>query len=122
VRDLLAGYAEQAQEAVEDGGRVGRWLGRVGVEPAQVDEQHPVERRLAGEEVSGVDGELGFADPGHPLNRGDHDCAAIDGAVVQGVAELVQFGGAAGEIDQIGWQPVLGPYLCRCPGFPADHP
>jgi hypothetical protein len=33
------------------------------VKPAQVDEQHPVERHLAGEKVPGVDSELGFPAP-----------------------------------------------------------
>jgi hypothetical protein len=36
------------------------------VEPAQVNEQHPVKRRLAGQQVPGVDGELGLPTPAIP--------------------------------------------------------
>jgi hypothetical protein len=51
------------------------------VEPAQVDEQYPVELIVPGEEVPGMDGELGLADPGHPGDRGDHDRTAVDGGM-----------------------------------------
>mgnify|MGYP007027452655 CR=1 FL=1 len=37
--------------------RIGRRLGRVGVEAAQVDEEHPDERPLGRHQVSGVDGQ-----------------------------------------------------------------
>jgi hypothetical protein len=81
VRDLLAGYPQQAQEAVQYRGRIGGRLGGVGVEAAQVDEQHPVEEIVPGEEMPRPDGELGLADPGHPGDHGDHDrTAAVDGA------------------------------------------
>ena len=122
VWDLLTGNPEQAQESVEDRGRVGRWLGRVGMEPAQVDEQHPGVGRFADEQVPGVDGQLGLADPGHPGDRGDHHRPAILPPVVQRPSELVQFDGAAGERGQIMWQPVLNPDL-RCGlDLPADDP
>jgi hypothetical protein len=49
VRDLLAWYSQQTQEAVQDGGWLGWGLGGVGVESAQVDEQDPVEPPLLGE-------------------------------------------------------------------------
>jgi hypothetical protein len=121
VRDLLTGHPEQAQKTVQDGGRVGRWLGRVGVEPAQVDKQHLAETLLAGEEVCGVDGQLGLADPGHPFDRGDHHRPTTGGAVMQCLTEPVEFGAAAGEPDQVRRQRVLDPALGRRPGLPTDN-
>jgi hypothetical protein len=97
VGDLLGGHPQQAQEPVQDRCRIGRWLGRVGVEAAQVDEEHPVDRFLADQPVPGVDGELGLADPGHPLDRGDHHRVTGLG----GLLELVEFEDAAGEPGQV---------------------
>jgi hypothetical protein len=60
--------------------------------------------------MPGVDGQLGLADPGHALDRRDHDRVASD-AAAQYLAELVEFCGAAGEVGQVGGQRVLRPDL-----------
>jgi hypothetical protein len=113
---LLPGHAEQAQEPVQDCRRVGRRLRRI--EAAEVDEQHPLERLLLVQQVPGVDGELGLADPGHPLDRGDHHRLPA----LCRVAEPVEFAGAAGEPGQILRQAVLHPDLRHRLDLPAHDP
>ncbi|MDT4987309.1 MAG: hypothetical protein QOI74_1403 [Micromonosporaceae bacterium] len=122
VRDLVAGYPQQTQETVQHGGRVGRRVRPIGVDPAQIDEQHPVERLLPGEEMPGVDGELGLADPGHSGDRGDHHRTTVDIAVMQHPPQPVQLGATAGEPGQVLRQPVLNPDLRRRLALPTDHP
>ncbi len=118
VGDPLARHAEQPEEPVEHGGRVGGRLGQVGVEAAQVDEQHLVPRAVAGQDVTRVDREAGLADPGHALDHGDPGRAAV---AVRQCREAVQLGGAAGELGQVVGQRVLGADLGRGLGLGADH-
>jgi hypothetical protein len=114
VRDEVAGPAEQAQEAVEHGGRVGRGLARIGVEAAQVHEEH-LDRLLAGERVTGPHDELGLADSRHP---GDHHRLAGTGRG----EHPVDLGGPAGEAGQAVRQGVLDPHLGRGAGLAGHHP
>ena len=65
VWNLVAGYFQQTEKGLEDSGRVRWWLGRVGVETAEVHEQDPVDRLVVSEKVAGMDGELGLADATH---------------------------------------------------------
>ncbi len=69
--DLLRGHGELPQKRLQDGRRVrGR---EVRVEATQVHVQlHLGEVPAANELVRRVDGELGLADTGHALDRGDH--------------------------------------------------
>jgi hypothetical protein len=87
------------------------------VEPAEIDEQHVLERLLPVQPVPGVDGELGLADPDHPLDSGDHHRVPV----ARGAAQPVQFGDPAGERLQLLRQRVVDPHLGHRLGFPADH-
>ncbi|WP_250029387.1 hypothetical protein [Paractinoplanes maris] len=118
VRDAVAGHVEQAQEPVEDGRGVGRWLGVVGVEPAQVDEQHPVERIELVQPVRGVHGELGLADTGHPLDRRDHHVGPGAG----GEQQPVQLTDAPGEPGHVGRQAPVDPHLRHGLDLAGDDP
>ena len=71
MRHPVAGQPEHPQETVEDRVRVGRRLARIGVEPAQIDEEHPIERFVRGQRVTHPYGKLGLADPRHAGDGGD---------------------------------------------------
>jgi hypothetical protein len=68
------------------------------------------------QEVTGVDGELGLADPGHALDRGDHHGVARP----RRAPEPVELAGPAGEPGQVRGQPVLDPDMRRRLGLAAD--
>jgi hypothetical protein len=87
------------------------------VEPAQVDEEHVVERPPPGEPVPDVDGEPRLADAGHAAQcRDDHRLATVGHP-----EDPVQLGRAAGETGQILRQRVQHPDLGGRPHLAADH-
>jgi len=72
----------------------------------QVDEQLPV-AEPSGEPVRGVHGQGGLADPGHPVDRGDHHRARVSRTVgrLGKLQQTRQFGLPAGEHAGVSRQP-----------------
>jgi hypothetical protein len=112
VRHLLAGHPEQAEEAVEHRARLGRRL--VGMEAAQVDEQHPVEPAQL---PADLHGEPGLPDTGH---AGDHRDGARGAA--ESRAQRALFGDPSGEVVFVRGQVLLHPHLRGRLSRPRHHP
>jgi hypothetical protein len=102
LRDLVRRHAERVEEPADSLSRRGRGAG--GVEAAQVHVQLPVAEPVR-DPVRPVQRQGGLAHPGGAADRGDHHRARrARVGVVQHPGQRVQFGGAAGEVGDRGWQ------------------